>query len=265
MTQKSQRPSLSVITIVFNDREHIARTIESVNSQSARDAIEYIVVDGASNDGTTDIIRSHSYAIDLHICEPDTGIYNAMNKGLAAATGEYVIFMNSGDGFTTSDAVARILQAIAHSGRRPALIYGDYRESRTGTHTSGSIPARNPDKIWYGPVASHQSTFYNLNFLHSHGLHYDESYRIAADYKLTMQTLVTSHYDAIRTDICVSDFDTSGVSNGNMDKGLSEANRARREVLGWGALRCSMLTALLLSARYAKKYMRPIYNYLRRR
>jgi glycosyltransferase involved in cell wall biosynthesis len=87
----------SVVTICYNAVETIERTLLSVLRQTARPQIEYIVIDGASTDGTSEIIRRYAPQIDVYLCEPDTGIYNAMNKGLAYASGDYVIFMNSGD------------------------------------------------------------------------------------------------------------------------------------------------------------------------
>jgi glycosyltransferase involved in cell wall biosynthesis len=92
------KPVLSVITIVYNNARDIDRTLLSVLNQ-IYDGIEYIVVDGASNDGTLEIIKRYESRIAKLISEKDKGIYDAMNKGLALATGDYVIFMNSGDEF----------------------------------------------------------------------------------------------------------------------------------------------------------------------
>lgn len=256
--------TISIVTIVYNDRDNIRKTIESVLSQTAVGRIEYIVVDGASDDGTSDIIRQYSDRIARYICEPDTGIYNAMNKGLSAASGDYVIFMNSGDCFDNSSVIMSVIVAIENNGRHPAVVYGHYREIADG-HKSDCIPCRNADKIWYGPVASHQSTFYNLKFLRDNGLRYDESYRIAADYKLTLSTISRSAGNNLKLDSCISVFDTGGASNRNQDLGLKEANRARREVLHWGRCKTMMLTSVLLTARNMKKYMNPLYRRLRNR
>lgn len=252
-----------MVTVVFNDRENILKTIQNVDSQTARANIEYIVVDGASTDGTSEIIRANGQKIDRYICEPDSGIYNAMNKGLALASGQYIIFINSGDCFSSADTVELIISALAQTQQLPAVVYGNYRERNAKGCYSSPIPARRPQRIWYGPVASHQSTFYNVGFLRENNLSYDESYRIAADYRLTLQCLRLSNCSALKTDICISDFDTSGVSNQNQDLGLDEANRARREVLGWGKMRAGTMKMLLLSARYSKRFAGPLYRKLR--
>src|SRR5690606_11240452 len=96
MSRPKFHPKLSVITIVYNNIKDIERTIISVIKQSYNN-IEYIIVDGASTDGTVDVIKKYDQEISKWISEPDSGIYNAMNKGLALATGDYVLFMNSVD------------------------------------------------------------------------------------------------------------------------------------------------------------------------
>lgn len=250
----------SVVTIVYNDVKNISRTIESVINQNF-DGVEYIVVDGASTDGTSDKIKPYLSRISSYVCEKDSGIYNAMNKGLELVKGDYVLFMNSGDVFSDHFVLERISELIGDS--RPALVYGDYQESLDGK-TISKRQCRESDKIWWGPVASHQSTFYNVSFLRRYGLKYDETYRIAADYNLTLKVITLSNGNVLKTNICVSDFDISGASNVNQDRGLAEANRARHEVLKWGKIRCSALKVLLLTARYTKRFARPVYNLLRR-
>ena len=255
---------VSVVTIVYNDEKGIGRTIDSVNSQTARSNIEYIVIDGDSKDATRQILKSSSDVIDILVSEPDKGIYDAMNKGLKRATGDYVIFMNSGDCFSGKEVVADIIRRIDSLPKAPAIVYGTYRESNQGT-LSAPIPCRSAKKIWYGPVASHQSTFYNLHEVRKRGLEYDLNYRIAADYKFTLSILAATEFDGMPVDICVSDFDVSGASNQNQNIGLREANKARREVLGWSRSRTGSLTVALLGARYMKRYLNPLYRFLRNR
>ena len=87
---------ISIITITFNSEEHLEQTIESVAAQTYP-SIEYIIVDGGSTDGTLDIIKRHEEDIDRWISEPDDGIADAFNKGIALATGDFVYFLNSDD------------------------------------------------------------------------------------------------------------------------------------------------------------------------
>lgn len=253
---------ISIVTIVFNDKNNICKTIDSVALQTAQKEMEYIVVDGASTDGTSELIKQNMNHIDTYVCEKDKGIYDAMNKGLNRAMGDYVLFMNSGDKFTSNRVVEEVIQAISMAKETPYLVYGDYREVNNG-FCSNTIPARYPQKIWYGPVCSHQSCFYNIEFLKRHRISYDTTYKIAADYKLTLEVIRCSKGNVLKLPLCISDFDISGVSNANQNLGLNEANRARKEVLGWGMMKCGLLKLVLLMARYVKRYFRPFYNILR--
>lgn len=253
---------ISVVTIVYNDKEHICQTMDSVLSQTSRNNIEYIIIDGASTDGTSQQIQEIINEIDLYVCEPDSGIYDAMNKGLRNSSGDYVVFMNSGDLFSDSNVIKDVINTIGSLDKMPDLLYGNYREIKGGKYSS-PIPARTYDKIWYGPVASHQSCFYNRKFLLSNKLEYDITYKVAADYKLTLNTIYLSDGNILKLDRCISDCDVSGVSNTNRDLGLAEANRARKEILGWGKIKECLLTMLLLCARYTKRFAYPLYKRLR--
>ena len=105
---------LSIITVNFNNPEGLERTIVSVLSQNCLD-FEYIIVDGASTKGDIDIIRKYDNGFIRWISEKDTGIYNAMNKGVRMATGDYCLFMNSGDELYSSTTVSQIYSAGATS------------------------------------------------------------------------------------------------------------------------------------------------------
>lgn len=253
---------ISIVTIVFNDRNHIENTLLNILNQTARNQIEYIVIDGASTDGTEKIIEKYKDEIDILVSESDNGIYDAMNKGLRNATGDYIIYMNCGDRFSELDTIETAISMIGEN--RPDIFYGHYREVDALGNKSSVIPCRSCSKIWYGPVASHQSTFYRTAFLKSHRISFDETYKIAADYKLTAETIKNAQ-SAQQLDLCVSDFEVSGVSSTNQNTGLKEANRVRREVLDWNELEISVLTYVLLTARFGKKYFRPIYNIIRNR
>src|SRR5690606_40848321 len=118
------QPVLSVITVVYNNVRDIERTLLSVLNQ-VYPHIEYIVIDGGSNDGTKEVIQKYQERIAHFVSEPDRGIYDAMNKGLAVATGEYVLFMNSGDELydaSTVEAVFAVVVTPAYTqGQRDCL------------------------------------------------------------------------------------------------------------------------------------------------
>ena len=102
---------LSVITINFNNRDGLRKTIESVVNQTFKD-FEYIIIDGGSTDGSVDVIKEYADRIDYWVSEPDKGIYNAMNKGIDVAKGEYCIFMNSGDCFYVNDVYENVFREL---------------------------------------------------------------------------------------------------------------------------------------------------------
>ena len=116
-------PTFSVITVCYNAEATIEDTIQSVISQTYHH-VEYIIIDGASKDHTMDIVNRYRDRIAIVVSEPDKGIYDAMNKGISLATGNYLCFLNAGDSFHEDDT----LQLAAHSIREallPDVIYGE--------------------------------------------------------------------------------------------------------------------------------------------
>jgi glycosyltransferase involved in cell wall biosynthesis len=106
-----KKPTISIITIVYNGFDVIRDTLESIVNNSHNE-VEYIVIDGNSTDGTKQLIQEYSDHIDLFISEPDTGIYNAMNKGITISQGKYIHILNAGDSYVNNDSIDRILSII---------------------------------------------------------------------------------------------------------------------------------------------------------
>jgi glycosyltransferase involved in cell wall biosynthesis len=154
---------LSIITITYQAEQYLERTIQSVLAQGNRAEIEYLVIDGASKDGTLSIIEAYKSDIDCIVSEPDRGIYDAMNKGMQRATGEYLIFMNAGDRFADQHTVEKLLQAMEE---KPDVIVGDALFVDMAGNPLGLRSEVTPHKIpahltWqsfqYGMVICHQS------------------------------------------------------------------------------------------------------------
>jgi glycosyltransferase involved in cell wall biosynthesis len=112
MYKPKKLPTLSIITVVYNGFHVLRDTLDSI-AKVRSDAVEYIVIDGNSTDGTKKLVEEYKDHIDLYICEPDTGIYNAMNKGISYSRGKYVHLLNAGDSYIGSDSIDRILSIIA--------------------------------------------------------------------------------------------------------------------------------------------------------
>ena len=171
------KPNLSVITVVYNNAENIERTLLSVINQTYPH-IEYIIIDGLSTDGTLQTINRYKDRISKIVSEKDKGIYDAMNKGLAAATGDYVIFINSGDEFYDAGTVAGVFASAAD-----ADIYYGETEMVTADRTSlGRRRHRAPEQFtWrsfkYGMNVSHQAIYIRRSLTEP----YNVQYKLSAD------------------------------------------------------------------------------------
>lgn len=118
---KENLPKITVVTVCFNVKDEIEETILSVINQTYPN-IEYIVIDGGSTDGTVDVIKKYADRIDYWVSEPDKGIYDAMNKGIDAASGDYINFMNAGDKFYDNETVKSAINLFSE---KADVIYGD--------------------------------------------------------------------------------------------------------------------------------------------
>ena len=177
---------LSVITINLNNKVGLQKTIDSIVSQSFRD-FEWIVIDGGSTDGSKEMIERYSDHIAYWVSEPDTGVYNAMNKGIKVAKGEYVNFMNSGDCFASST----ILSEVFATNHTADVIYG-YMMRGSIDGEINNLSVMKPNLSWidlYGDGLPHQSTFIKRSLFDRFGL-YDESLKAVADWKFFVNAFV---------------------------------------------------------------------------
>lgn len=151
---QNKKNKVSVITVVFNDAAHIRETIESVLSQTWEEC-EYLVIDGGSSDGTREIIREYEQKIAYWCSEPDKGIYDAMNKGILQATGDWICFLNSGDVFVDAEALANFLSAAPTT--EADVIYGDSLEIDAGS-ANFLLAGEEPSKMEFYPIYRHGSS-----------------------------------------------------------------------------------------------------------
>lgn len=169
---------ISVITVCYNAVSTIEQTIESVINQSSLDQIEYIVIDGNSSDGTLDIIKKYENKISKFVSEPDSGIYNAMNKGINLATGDYIHFLNANDCYDDKDVIFEVIKAAEDS--QSDFIIGDVilvsSNGRSVYRSNKNISAYTIFSNWIYHVA----LFKKRDLFAKYGL-FDESYKIAAD------------------------------------------------------------------------------------
>ena len=209
-TSLKEKPLITVITVVFNGEQYLEGTILSVINQTY-DNVEYIIIDGGSTDGTLDIIRKYEHAIDYWVSEKDRGIYDAMNKGIDLATGEWLNFMNAGDNFYCSKTISE----ISFSFLREYMIYGNAVLS-----PSGNIQNQQDWDCQFNKQIIHQSIFFPALFIKS--IKYDCSYKIMADFDLVKFFLHTRKKNVCFVNKIICFYDTSGISSMGVDNYYKE-------------------------------------------
>ena len=215
------QPTFSIITITYNAERWLERTMLSVLSQSYP-YIEYIVIDGASKDGTVDIIQRYAAGVAYWVSEPDKGLYDAMNKGLRRATGDYVWFLNAGDTLYTADTVQRIVASLKKSVSLPDVIYGETRIVDADERPLGMRRLKAPKRLTWksfrmGMLVCHQS------FIARRAItpEYDTGYRLTADYDWCIRCLKQARR-AHNTRLILSNYLEEGLSSVNRKASLKE-------------------------------------------
>jgi putative colanic acid biosynthesis glycosyltransferase len=234
----------SIVTINWNDCAGLQATYRSVASQTYR-AFRWIVIDGASTDGSLQWLQALDEPLAEIISEPDQGIYDAMNKGLALATEQpgFTLFLNSGDCLSDPGVLARVATAVAQAPSAPKFIYGDYyRKAPSGALTC--IAAKPIEKLRRGMPSSHQCMYFeNARLL---GMKYRENYKLSADYCLLVEFLSGLDLRAsvlkIPAPLCI--FDTTGVSERRRLEALREDMQIRMRFMNLSQLNAYWLYLL---------------------
>ena len=208
----------SVITVCYNASATIKETIASVLDQTYRE-LEYIIIDGKSTDGTIDILQSIQDQRLKFISEKDTGIYNAMNKGLRLVSGDYLIFLGADDTFFNEDVLTKVAAKITNSGN---IVYGD-------------VMLKTRQRLYNGPFSRwtwghrnicHQSIFYPKTIYSNYS--YNEAYRSVADWDYNLRLLIDGiKFTYIGETICTFN-DEGGLSSSCKDH---EFLKVRREMV----------------------------------
>jgi len=198
------KPFLSIITINYNNSIGLEKTIQSIVPQTFRD-FEYLVIDGNSTDDSLEVIKKNITAIHFSIIEPDTGIYNAMNKGVKAAKGEYLLFLNSGD---VLNGEAALKDFINHPDFVGDIIYGDYQfEKGEKLYPDVLTPL-----FFVKSSLPHQSTFFKREVFDQMGL-YEEYYSIVSDRSFYIKCFLSNQFLFKHVPYSLSIYDLSGISN----------------------------------------------------
>jgi len=220
---------LSIITVCRNEATKIDATFDSVRAQTFND-FEHIVVDGASTDGTVGIIERYRDRIGYWCSEPDRGIYEAMNKGIRKARGDYLLFLNGGDSLATPD----VLENVFSPGYPEDILYGDMIKDDDGRRYLSSLADYSSSPFFFFThTLPHQGSFIKRKLFEDLGL-YDESYRLMGDYEFFKRALVKHKVTSRYLGLVVGVFDYSGMSTRPEFKSLQrrETRRARMATYG---------------------------------
>ena len=218
--------TLSIITINLNNAAGLEKTMQSILEQTCID-FEYVVVDGASNDRSLEVIERFANQFGKRlkwVSEPDKGIYNAMNKGIGMASGDYLEFLNSGDSLACDNVIERMYKALEEH-YYPSILYGnmlkdmpDGKIFRDKCFAGGDISFLG----FYTGTLNHSPVLIRKDIFEKYGL-YDENLRIVSDWKWYLQAIILGEEKPVYADIDVTLFDMNGISETN--KTLDKAER----------------------------------------
>lgn len=210
---------LSIITICYNDCPGLELTLKSVSSQTCRD-FEYIVIDGASTDGSAELLRQYSDIIDYAVSERDNGIYHAMNKGISRANGEYCLFLNAGDSLYSENTIEKAL---------PHLQGADFISGHTlctfddGKTSIWKAVNHATTQLMMMYSLSHQATFIRTELLKERP--YREDLKIVSDWEQMFYELIIKNRTYKKIDLYICKFAQGGVSSGKPE--LREQERKK--------------------------------------
>lgn len=242
------KPLFTIATVTYNAEATLERTLKSVASQDyAR--IEHLIIDGCSTDHTLSLVQRYVEENQAHhnirlVCEPDNGLYDAMNKALLGATGDYIVFLNAGDCLHSSDTIsslAKLTNWVKGEHRHPAILYGDTHivdsEGNFLRRRRLTPPERlTSDSFHDGMLVCHQS-FYVRTDIAKQEL-YDLSYRYSADFDWCIRIIRRAErrrIKTINTHLVLTDYLNEGMTTRNHQASLKERFRIMAHYYGWSA------------------------------
>ncbi len=223
---------LSIITINYNNAEGLRRTMQSVLAQQipTEHELEYIIVDGASTDGSVDVIHSNLQTFKpsnvIWISEPDNGIYHAMNKGIRMATGDYIQILNSADELVTSNVTNKMLAALLDADK-PSILYGNMIKCfPDGRRVQDRCFAGHDMTFlgFYTGTLNHDPAYIRRDLFEKYG-YYDENLKIVSDWKWYLEAIILGGEKPVYTDIDVTLFDMTGISENPANAAKMKAER----------------------------------------
>lgn len=199
---------ISIITINYNDRNGLEKTIQSVISQRYKN-IEFIVIDGGSTDGSKEIIDNFAANLAYWISEPDSGIYNAMNKGIKVATGDYLLFLNSGDSLHDNQVIENVNALV---GEERDIYYGDIIYDEVNQQNKVTFPDVLTFAFFFERNISHQASFIKRHLFETIFL-YNENFKIVSDWEFFIYAICKREVSYQHLDLLVTNYDATGISS----------------------------------------------------
>lgn len=215
-------PKISIITVNYNDKAGLQKTIKSVAEQSFKD-FEFFVMDGGSTDGSKELLEENAALFTRWLSEPDRGIYHAMNKGIKMAKGEYLLFLNSGDSLYHSEVLAQVDQEITGE---HGIYYGDIIYDEISKQTVRTFPDRLTFGFFYEHNLSHQASFIKRT-LFDEFFYYNESFKIVSDWEFFIYAICKKDVPYQHINNILTNYDATGLSS-NVDNHVMM--RKEREV-----------------------------------
>lgn len=252
-------PALSIVTAVRNAQGALARTAASIRPLARLLDLEWIIVDGASTDGTAAFASMFDERWIRASSEPDTGIYDAMNKGIRRARGDLIWFLNAGDLVASGDSLAGFIGALPPPARAGALFYGDALEPSADGRLLFKR-ARRPESLPFGLFAHHQAMLFGRDAIAPY--RYDTTLSIAADYGL-VAGMWRGGVPFERIDLPVCVFERGGASATNVLRGMVEQARAKHDALDLPRWKAAAIGLAQLSAIGFRRLFPDVYDRVR--
>lgn len=226
-------PKFSIITVTYNAGKVLEDTIQSVVFQTYRN-VEYIIVDGGSTDNTLDVVHKYQERISKVISEPDKGLYDAMNKGIRMATGDYLCFLNAGDELHENETLQKIVYTLKGK-ELPDVIYGETAIVDEEGHFLHMRRLSTPEHLHWksfkeGMLVCHQAFFARRELALANP--YDLRYRFSADFDWCIRIMKQSKY-LHNTHLTLIDYLNEGMTTQNHKASLKERFRIMTKHYGW--------------------------------
>jgi len=203
--------TISIVTVNYNNIAGLEKTIKSVLSQSSAN-IEFIVIDGGSSDGSAELLKKNTNKLNYWVSEPDHGIYHAMNKGIKIATGDYILFLNSGDSLYKNDVITLALELMTEG---LDIYYGDIIYDEIQTQKKRSFPDILNFAFFFEQNISHQASFIKKKLFDSMWT-YNEEFKIVSDWEFFTYAICKHGASYKHLNLIITNYDATGISS-NLD------------------------------------------------